>query len=61
MTRRFARGLFLASLLPLLAGALWGAPLTITTNGSLGTYPIGQDQISLNASGGTGNYLAMCK
>ncbi len=31
-------------------------PLKITTNGALGTYPIGQDQINLNASGGSGNY-----
>ncbi len=33
------------------------SPLTITTNGALGTFPIGQDQINLNASGGSGNYI----
>jgi Putative Ig domain len=31
-------------------------PLEINTNGNLGTFPIGQDAINLNASGGTGNY-----
>jgi hypothetical protein len=30
--------------------------LTIGGNSALGTYPIGQDQISLNANGGSGNY-----
>jgi hypothetical protein len=36
---------------PLSRGAL-----TITTNGALGTFPIGQDQVNLNASGGSGQY-----
>ena len=31
-------------------------PLQINTGGNLGTFPIGEDQINLNASGGTGNY-----
>src|SRR3984957_8394647 len=49
-------GLFLVLLASLLSVAASGGPLTITTNGGLGTYPIGQDQIPLNASGGSGNY-----
>ncbi len=49
-------GLSLVLLASLLAVAASGGPLTITTNGGLGTYPIGQDQIPLNASGGSGNY-----
>jgi hypothetical protein len=49
-------GLFLVLLASLLAVATSGSPLTITTNGSLGTATIGQVQIPLNASGGSGNY-----
>jgi len=32
------------------------SPLTITTNGALGTWPIGQDMIAVNATGGSGHY-----
>jgi len=48
------RGLGIALLTASLAAA---SGLSITTGSNLGTFPIGYDQISLNASGGTGNYI----
>jgi hypothetical protein len=48
------RGLCVALLTASLAATSWG--VSITTGSNLGTFPIGYDQISLNASGGSGNY-----
>lgn len=58
MMRTFTRGLLFASLFGPMTISLFatGQPLNINMNRDLGAYSIGQVQIALNASGGSGNY-----
>ena len=56
MLRQAMRAVWIAIVATMQASALFGQSLTITTNGNLGTFVIGQGQLALNASGGTGSY-----
>ena len=48
------RGLLGLALTSLVAVSSLSAALTITNNANLGTYPLGDDQIALSATGGVG-------
>ena len=52
----FIPALMITSLAVLLPAGAQAGQIVITTGASLGTRPIGQNQINLNASGGTGTY-----
>ncbi len=56
MRKLSVKGVILVSFVALLPISGSAASLTITTPSALGTYTIGQNQISLNATGGTGDY-----
>ncbi len=58
MMRTFTKGLLVASLFGQMTISLFanGQPLSINMNRDLGSYSIGQVQVQLNASGGSGNY-----